>query len=107
MTVAERTGYWCWNAELMRLRGKLRQAQGAPVHEVEACYGHALDTAHQQKAKSLELRAAMSLARLWQQQDKRIQAYDLLAEVFGWFTEGFDTPDLQDAKRLLDKLSPS
>jgi predicted ATPase len=64
----------------------------------------ALDVARRQQAKSLELRAAMSLARLWQQQGKRQAAYNLLAPVYGWFTEGFDTADLKDAKALLDAL---
>jgi predicted ATPase len=65
----------------------------------------ALATARHQSAKSLELRAAMSLSRLWQQQGKRQEAYDLLAPIYGWFTEGFDTADLQDAKALLDALA--
>ena len=64
-----------------------------------------LEVARRQQAKSLELRAAMSLARLWQQQGKRQEAYDLLAPVYGWFTEGFDTADLQEAKTLLDALA--
>ena len=61
--------------------------------------------ARRQQAKSLELRAAMSLSRLWQQQGKRTEAYQLLAPIYGWFTEGFDTADLQDAKALLDALA--
>jgi predicted ATPase len=65
----------------------------------------ALDVAHRQEAKSLELRAAMSLSRLWQQQGKRAKAYELLAPVYGWFTEGFDTADLQEAQALLEALS--
>ena len=65
----------------------------------------ALDVARRQEAKALELRAAMSLARLWQQQGKRAAARQLLAEVYGWFTEGFDTADLQEAKALLDALA--
>jgi predicted ATPase len=64
----------------------------------------AIDTAHSQDAKSLELRAATSLARLWRDQGKRVEARDLLAPVYGWFTEGFDTADLKDAKALLDEL---
>ena len=67
----------------------------------EACFHQALAVAHQQQARALELRAALSLARLWQQQGKRAEARQLLAEVYGWFTEGFDTADLQDAKALL------
>jgi predicted ATPase len=65
----------------------------------------ALDVARRQEAKSLELRAAMRLGRLWQQQDKRAEAYALLAPIYGWFTEGFDTADLQEAKALLEELS--
>jgi predicted ATPase len=64
-----------------------------------------LATAHPQQAKSLELRAAMSLSRLWQQQGKQAKARELLAPIYGWFTEGFDTADLQDAKALLDALA--
>jgi predicted ATPase len=73
--------------------------------EAETCYNQALDVARRQEAKSLELRAAMSLSRLWQQQGKRREARQLLAEIYGWFTEGFDTADLKDAKTLLDDLS--
>ena len=72
--------------------------------EAEACFHQALSIAQSQSAKSFELRAATSLARLWQQQGKRQEAHDLLAPVYGWFTEGFDTADLQDAKALLDAL---
>jgi predicted ATPase len=72
---------------------------------VEARYQRALDIARQQQAKSLELRAATSLARLWQNQGKQQEAYDLLAPVYGWFTGGFDTADLRDARALLDELS--
>ena len=81
----------------------LRQC-GEAGFEAEACFQRALDIARHQQAKSLELRAAMSLARLWQQQSKRDDARQLLAEVYGWFTEGFDTADLQEAKALLDAL---
>jgi predicted ATPase len=99
-----------WEAEIYRLRGVLLLRQpGTPQAEAEACFQRALDVAHRQEAKSLELRAAMSLARLWQQQGKRAEAHALLAPVYGWFTEGFDTADLQEAKALLDALrgSPS
>jgi predicted ATPase len=71
----------------------------------EAWLQQALAIARQQQAKSLELRAAMSLSRLWQHQGKRAAAYDLLAPVYGWFTEGFETADLQDAKALLEALA--
>jgi predicted ATPase len=65
----------------------------------------ALDVARHQQAKALELRAAMSLARLWQQQGKQAEAYELLAPIYGWFIEGFDTADLQEAKALLEELA--
>jgi predicted ATPase/class 3 adenylate cyclase len=95
-----------WEAEVCRLRGVLRLRQrGTPQAEAEAWLQRALDVARRQEAKSLELRAAMSLSRLWQQQGKRQEAHDLLAEIYAWFTEGFDTADLQDAKALLDTLA--
>ena len=75
------------------------------VPQAEACFQKALDVARRQQAKALELRAAMSLSRLWQRQGKREAAWQLLAEVYGWFTEGFDTHDLQEAKALLEELS--
>jgi predicted ATPase len=92
-----------WEGEVCRLRGVLllRQPE-TPQAEAEAWLQRALDVARRQEAKSLELRAAMSLSRLWQQQGKRQEAHDLLAEVYAWFTEGFDTADLQDAKALLE-----
>ena len=74
----------------------------APQAEAEACLQRALDVACRQEAKSLELRAAMSLTRLWREQGKRQNVYDLLAEVYVWFTEGFDTADLQEAQALLE-----
>ena len=73
--------------------------------QAEACFQQALDLARQRREKSLELRAAMSLARVWQKQGKKIRAHQLLHEVYGWFTEGFDTADLQQAKALLSALS--
>jgi len=93
-----------WEAEVDRLRGVvlLRQAV-APQAEAEAWLQRALATARQQQAKSLELRAATSLARLWQQQGKWAEAHALLAPVYGWFTEGFDTADLQEAQALLEE----
>jgi predicted ATPase len=94
-----------WEAEIHRLRGVLllRQTE-TPQAEAEAWLQRALHVARRQEAKSLELRAAMSLARLWQQQGKRAEAYDLLVPIYGWFTEGFDTADLQEARALLDAL---
>src|SRR5262249_11270559 len=87
-----------WEAHIYRLRGVLllRQTE-KPQAEAEAWLRRALDVACRQEAKSLELRAAVSLARLWQQQGKRTEAHELLAPVYGWFTEGFDTADLQEA----------
>jgi len=72
--------------------------------EAEACFLKAIEIARQQQAKSLELRAAMSLSRLWQQPGKQREAHQLLAEIYHWFTEGFDTKDLQEAKALLNEL---
>jgi len=94
-----------WEAEISRLRGVLLLRQtGTPQAEAEAWLQHALDVARRQEAKSLELRAAMSLARLWQQQGKRAAARELLAPIYGWFTEGFATADLQEGKALLEAL---
>jgi predicted ATPase len=91
--------------ELYRLQGELLLMQSCENQgEVEACFDHALDLARRQQAKSWELRTATSLARLWQQQGKRRDAYDLLAPVYHWFTEGVDTADLQEAKALLAEL---
>ena len=81
----------------------LRQT-GTQREEAETWLQRALDVARRQEAKSLELRAAMSLSRLWQQQGKQAEARELLAPVYGWFTEGFDTADLQEAKALLEEL---
>ena len=95
-----------WEAEVHRLRGGLLQRQtGTSQAEAEACFRQALDVARRQEAKSLELRAAMSLARLWQQQGKQAEARELLAPIYAWFTEGFDTADLQEARALLDELT--
>jgi predicted ATPase len=106
LTLVDKTGERCWGAELQRLQGELRLQQAVPeALQAEACFRQALDVARRQQAKSLELRAAMSLARLWQQQGKQAEAQALLAPVYGWFTEGFDTADLQEAKALLDELA--
>ncbi|CAB1072083.1 Proteins incorrectly called adenylate cyclase [Olavius algarvensis Delta 1 endosymbiont] len=93
-------------AELYRLKGELLLSQSPDNQtEAETCFYKALDIARNQQAKSWELRAATSLAHLRQQQGKRQDAYDLLAPVYGWFTEGFDTADLKDAKAILDMLA--
>ena len=75
------------------------------AQEAEQCFHKAIEIARKQQAKSLELRAVMGLARLWQQQGKQQAARNTLAEIYGWFTEGFDTKDLQEAKVLLEELS--
>ena len=95
-----------WEAEVARLRGVVLLRQPEPAQaEAEAWLQRALETARRQEAKSLELRAAISLAHLWQQQGKREEARELLAPIYGWFTEGFDTADLQEAKALLEELA--
>jgi predicted ATPase len=92
-------------AEVSRLKGELLLRQTAPdMAQAEACFQQALTVARRQQARSWELRAATSLSRLWQHQGKRAAAYDLLAPVYGWFTEGFDTADLQEARALLAAL---
>ncbi len=102
---AQATGQRLVEAELYRLRGCLLLQTGTPQAEAETWLQRALDVARRQEAKSLQLRAAMSLSRLRQQQGKRKEAHDLLAETYAWFTEGFDTADLQDAKALLEELA--
>jgi predicted ATPase len=106
LTHVDKTGERWYEAEIHRLKGALLLQQNANNQaEVETCFHHALEIARHQQAKSFELRTATSLARLWQQQGKRQKAYDLLAPVYGWFTEGFNTADLQDAKALLVALA--
>ena len=96
-----------WEAEIYRLRGVLLLRQtGTSQAEAETWLQQALDVARRQQAKSLELRAAMSLARLWQRQGKRGEARELLAPIYNWFTEGFDTADLQEAKAIAGEFSP-
>jgi class 3 adenylate cyclase/DNA-binding winged helix-turn-helix (wHTH) protein len=103
----EAAGHW-WKAELYRLKGELLQSAecgGQSAEDTpEACFQQALAVARDQQAKALELRAAISLARLWQSQDRRQDAYELLTPVYGWFTEGFDTADLQEARTLLTEF---
>jgi TOMM system kinase/cyclase fusion protein len=106
LAVVDKTEERYWEAELHRLKGELLLAVSAEKHaEAETCFHHALDLARHQQGKSLELRAAMSLSRLWQQQGKRDEARALLAPIYSWFTEGFDTADLQEAKALLEALT--
>jgi predicted ATPase len=105
LTAFEASGRGDLLAEAYRLQGTLLLQPAVPdVAQAEACFHQALATACRQQAKSWELRAAMSLARLWQQQGKRAEARELLAPIYGWFTEGFDTADLQEAQALLDEL---
>jgi predicted ATPase len=124
LAVVDQTSACFYEAELYRLKGELtlapsrvqRLASNVPntrhptpstqaEAEAEACFLKALEIAHRQQAKSLELRAATSLSRLWQKQGKKDKARQLLAEIYGWFTEGFDTKDLQEAKALLKELT--
>jgi tetratricopeptide (TPR) repeat protein len=92
------------------VRGLESEVSKSPIldlqGEAEACFLKAIEIAQRQKAKSWELRAATSLARLWQQQGKKPEAHKLLSEVYNWFTEGFDTKDLQEAKALIEELNP-
>jgi predicted ATPase len=122
LTVVDKTGERWYEAELYRLKGELlrmgEREKGGKGEEVshsptpplapsspEACFQKAIEIARRQQAKSLELRATMSLARLWQQQGKQHEARNTLSAIFGWFTEGFDTADLKEAKALLEELS--
>lgn len=105
LNVVNKTGGHQWEAELYRLQGELLlHPNSADLQQAEACLQQALAVAHRQQAKSLELRAAMSLSRLWQRQNKYPLARGLLAPVYNWFTEGCDTADLRDAKALLQEL---
>jgi DNA-binding winged helix-turn-helix (wHTH) protein/predicted ATPase len=107
LALVHHTGERCYEAELYRLKGELLLQGGKRHHtlaDVEESFRQAVAVARRQQAKSLELRAALSLARLWQQQGQRAAAYELLAPVYDWFTEGFDTADLQEAKTLLEEL---
>jgi predicted ATPase len=105
LTVIEPSGHSQIEADIYRLKGELLRSGSADnVDKAEGCFHQAIDIARRQQAKSLELRAAMSLARLWQHQGRRTAAYELLAPIYGWFTEGFDTADLQEARVLLEAL---
>jgi predicted ATPase/class 3 adenylate cyclase len=110
LATVDKSGERFYEAELYRLKGELTlqqfKVQGAKckVEEAEECFRRAIDVARRQQAKSLELRAVMSLAWLWQSQGKKEEARQMLAEIYGWFIEGFDTRDLQEAKTLLEEL---
>jgi predicted ATPase len=103
-TAIESTKDRCYEAEVYRVAGEI-SLSGSDTVKSQAYFERALSAARQQQAKSWELRAAMSMARLWRDQGKRDEAHELLAPVYGWFTEGFDTLDLKEAKVLLDELA--
>jgi predicted ATPase len=115
LTVADKTGEWFSKAELYRLKGELTLAQSSvqglassvqnPQSDAEECFHKAIEIARRQSAKSLELRAVMSLSNLWKEQGKKAEARQMLVEIYGWFTEGFDTADLKEAKALLEELA--
>jgi predicted ATPase len=105
MMTVETTKERLFEAEIYRVAGEIAlKSPNQDTTKTEAYFERALSVARQQQAKSWELRAAMSMARLWRDQGKRDEARDLLAPVYGWFTEGFDTSDLKEAKTLLDEL---
>jgi predicted ATPase len=91
--------------EVHRLKGELLLVRGGAEPEAEKCFQRAIEVARRQQAKSWELRATMSLCRLWQKQGKQEQARQALTEIYSWFTEGFDTPDLREATALLEELA--
>jgi predicted ATPase len=106
MTAADTTKERWWDTEINRVAGEIALKQpDQDAAKAEEYFDRALSVARRQQAKSWELRAAMSLARLWREQGKVHQARELLAPVYGWFTEGFDTRDLKDAKALLEELA--
>ena len=106
LTLAETTGERWYEPELYRRKAALLLQQASDNSTAAAsCFQQAITLARSQQAKSFELRAATSLARLWQQQGKRQEAHELLTPVYGWFTEGFDTADLQEAKALLTEIA--
>jgi predicted ATPase len=106
LSMAQSTDCRYYEAELHRIKGELLLTQTAPDDaQAESCFRQAIEVACRQEARSLELRAAMSMSRLWQRQGKKAEAQKLLAEIYGWFTEGFDTADLKSAKTLLEELA--
>lgn len=106
LALVEKTAERFAESELHHLQGELLLRRGSPFHsQAEACFVRSLEVARRHQARSIELRASTSLARLWQAQGKRGEAHDLLEGVYDWFTEGFDTRDLMDAKALLDELA--
>lgn len=104
LDLVEKTGERHWEAELYRLKADLQLMLNDEAG-AEANFFKAIEVARQQEARSWELRAATSLARLWQKQDKKDEARQLLGEIYGWFSEGFDTPDLKEARMLLEEIA--
>jgi len=94
-----------WLPELERIQGDILLACDGDTERTESCYCAAIGTAGRHGNRAIELRATTSLARLWQEQDKQAEARELLSEIYNWFTEGFDTKDLKDAKALLEELA--
>jgi predicted ATPase len=105
LALAAQTGQHFFDAELRRLQGGTALAEGSAPAEADAHFRRALEIARSQEARCFELRAATSLARLWQRQGRKVEARALLAPIYAWFTEGFDTQDLLDAKALLEELA--
>ena len=106
MTAVEKTNERWFEADIYRIAGMVAlMSRQQDLAKAEAYFERALTVARQQQAKSWELRAATSMARLWRDQGKRKEARELLVPVYGWFTEGFDTVDLKEAKTLLDELA--
>lgn len=106
LAIMNKTGLRMYEVGLYLLKGSLLLKAGSQkTVEAEECFRQALDVARRQEAKSLELQAVMSLCRLWQQQSKKEEARQMLAEIYDWFTEGFDTGDLRAAKALLEELT--
>jgi predicted ATPase len=105
LSQVEQSGERFYEAELFRLKGELLQSSNADAAGIEACLYKAIEVARSQSAKSLELRATVSLARLLRDTNRRDEARATLSEIYNWFTEGFDTADLKDAKALLDELN--
>jgi predicted ATPase len=113
LNTVNKTGERWYEGELFRLKGELLlkpeiqalQSEIQRLSKAETCFRQAIDITRRQSAKSLELRAVISLSRLWQQQGKNAQAQHKLADIYGWFTEGLDTPDLKEAKALLEEIS--
>ena len=103
LDLVEKTGERAWEAEVLRRKGELLQLSSKPS-EAETCFRQAIEVARRQEAKSWELRATLSLSRLLQKEGRSEEARGLLSEIYGWFTEGFDTPDLQEARALLEEL---